>query len=410
MRIAFFVEGMSASGVDTSTQLLAEELRSTGHEVVFFVPWKERCTAANHDTLVRLPAVRVSHSQPVYWSVPVSWNTYERFWREHFDIIHVHTSTTVNLLAWQVGSVHHVPLVYTYHTMTVEYAHYLGPLATSFSGVVHPAIQFFDRFVCNQADAIVAPSHKAADYLDKITVRPPVRIIPNGINLKIFRPQAGSTWRQRLGIGPDRKLLLSVGRLNHEKRPLLAYSLFKQIHSLRPETTLVFVGDGALRDELEQKIADDGLADCVLLAGLVDYAEMPAIYAAADLWISASQSEVHPMTAIEAAACGVPAVAWADPALAAVVLPGRTGLIADSAADFVKNALRLLDDETLRRRMARSAVRNAQQFHIGATARRMSELYASLLPSHPAMRRNHLGTAIPALPAPGTAEWAEIHY
>ena len=43
LNIAFFVEGMYASGVDTSSQLLAEALREQGHRVVIFSPWKENC-------------------------------------------------------------------------------------------------------------------------------------------------------------------------------------------------------------------------------------------------------------------------------------------------------------------------------------------------------------------------------
>lgn len=383
MRIAFFIEGMSASGVDTSTQLLAGALRNLGHEVVLFVPWKEEGVADHGETRVRLPAVRVSHSQPVYWSVPLSWQTWERFRRDHFDIIHVHTSTTVNLLAWQVGTVHRLPLVYTYHTMSTAYAHYLGPLAEPLSGVVHPAIQLFDRIICNQADAIVAPSRKAEAYLHEIGVNPPVRIIPNGINLGAFRPQPGNFLRTRLGITPDRQILLTVGRLNQEKRPLLAYSLFKQIHARHPAATLVMVGEGALRGELEERIAADGLGDCVHLAGLIDYAKMPEVYASADLWISASQSEVHPMTALEAAACGLPAVAWADPALEAVVTHGISGLIASSETAFIQGALKLLRDAALRERMAEATTRTAASFRVETTAQRMADLYASLLPQRP---------------------------
>lgn len=381
MRIAFFVEGMSASGVDTSTQLLASALRAAGHDVVFFHPWKER-DGKDSESAVLLPGVRVSSSQPVYWSVPVSWPMLDRFVHQHFDIIHVHTSTTINLLAWQAATLLDLPIVYTYHTMTPEYAHYLGPFAQPLSGVVHPAIELFDRVICNSAQAIVAPSPKAQRYLQGIGVTPPVHLIPNGIDMARFKPARSGFLRTRLGLSAERPLLLWVGRLNHEKRPLLAYSLFRRLHAQNPAAALVLVGEGALRHELETAIAADGLADAVFLYGLADYADMPQIYASADLWISSSISEVHPMVALEAAACGLPALAWNDSALEGVVEHGRSGLLVEDEEAFVAAGLSLLADGARRRRMGKAAAQIASTYTVEATATRMAALYSELIAQH----------------------------
>lgn len=382
MRIAFFVEGMSASGVDTSTQLLADALRAAGNDVVFFHPWKEREDVESAAHTVLLPGVRVSSSQPVYWSVPVSWQMIDRFRRERFDIIHVHTSTTINLLAWQASALIDLPVVYTYHTMTTEYTHYLGPLAEPLSGVVHPALELFDRVVCNGANAIVAPSPKAQRYLESIQVKPPVHLIPNGIDMARFTPARSSFLRTRLGLAADRPILLWVGRLNQEKRPLLAYSLFRRIHAEQPDAVLVLVGEGALRAELEAAIAADGLTGSVFLYGLAEYADMPSIYTSADLWVSTSISEVHPMVALEAAACGLPALAWNDPALEGVVEDGSSGLLAEEDDAFVAAGVRLLQDAALRERMGAEAARIASAYTVEATAARMIELYATLVQEH----------------------------
>lgn len=380
MRIAFFVEGMSASGVDTSTQLLAHALRAAGDEVTFFHPWKEKAGAPAGGAVL-LTGIRVSSRQPVYWSVPLSWTMFDRFRREQFDLIHVHTSTTINLLAWQASTLMDLPVVYTYHTMTPEYAHYLGPLAEPLHGVVHPAIEFFDRVICNGADAVVAPSPKARRYLNSIAIKPPVHLVPNGIDLARFRPGPARFLRERLGIDDARPILLWVGRLNQEKRPLLAYRLFHEAHAACPATqrpVLVMVGEGALRPDLEAEIAADGIGDSVYLYGLASYEEMPSIYASADLWLSTSISEVHPMVAIEAAACGLPSVAWNDPALEGVVQEGTSGRLAADEASFVRAMLTLLDDAPVRRRMGVAAAEIAQSYAVEATADRMRALYAGL--------------------------------
>ncbi len=379
LRIAFFIEGMSASGVDTSTQLLAAALRARGHHVVLFVPWKERATALNYDTVVQLPAFRISTQQPVYWSVPVSPSTFDRFRRDVFDLIHVHTSTTINLLAWQVSNVLRLPIVYTYHTMSVEYIHYLGRLAEALEGIVNPAIERFDRLVCNQASAIVAPSRKAERYLAQIGVKPPVTVVPNGVDLGAFRPAPSNYLQERLAIGQERKILLFVGRLNHEKRPLLAYACFQRIHAEDPSALLVMAGTGALRDELVARIEADGMGDSVRLLGAATYAEMPLVYNSAHIWISTSVSEVHPMVAIESAACGLPAVAWSDTALEDVVQPEVTGLLAQTEDAFVAAALTLLRDEPLRARMGLAAAERAPSFSVATTAQRMTSVYHTVL-------------------------------
>ena len=379
LRVAFFIEGMSASGVDTSTQLLAAALRAQGHHVVLFVPWKERSTPLNQDTIVHLPAIRVSPNQPVYWSVPISPATFERFRKDHFDLIHVHTSTTVNLLAWQVSSILRLPIVYTYHTMSVEYIHYLGKFAEALEGLVNPAIELLDRLVCNQADAIVAPSRKAERYLAQIRVRPRVTVVPNGVDLRIFRPAPGCYLQDRLGIDPARKILLFVGRLNQEKRPLLLYECFRRIHAAEPSALLVMVGTGALHDELVERIAADHLGESVCLAGAIPYADMPRVYNSAYAWVSTSISEVHPMVALESAACGVPALAWNDSALEDVLLPGKTGYLTDSENAFVEAALALLRDDGLRAQMGVAAALRAAAYAVESTAQRMATLYRSLL-------------------------------
>lgn len=390
MRIAFLVEGMSSSGVDTSTKLLAAALRDMGHHVVIFSPWKEGSDADTDPSTAHLPPIKIKASQTTYLSVPISWSVYERFRKEHFDLIHVHTSTTVNLIAWQMSSVLSIPIVYTYHTMTVEYAHYLGKFIGRFTPVVEPAIELFDRMVCNGADAIVAPSRKAFDYLEHIAVRPQVTVIPNGIDLSRFKTTHTDYLRKKLGIADKRPIAIWVGRINEEKRPLLAYRLFRRAHEEMSLAVLVYVGEGALRETLLESAVEDDLEESVFAPGLIPYDEMPLAYQSADLWVSTSLSEVHPMVALEAAACGLPAVAMRDPALQDIVVEGETGLLADEEEEFVQNLLHLLGDSEERRRFSRAAATHAREFGVERTAQRMAELYRQVLVNNPPPHRHDI--------------------
>jgi 1,2-diacylglycerol 3-alpha-glucosyltransferase len=377
LTIAFFVEGMYGSGVDTSTRLLAEALRAQGHRVVTFLPWKERCISGNQD-LVLLPSVRVNSKQAVYLSYPISLRLVTLFNQITFDVIHVHTSTSVNLLAWQMAKLFHLPVVYTYHTMSKEYMHYLGHIPWTMEPWVEAVVEKFDRVICNGADAIVTPSAKAARYLAEIKVTPPVEIIPNGIKLDDFYPWPSDFLQTVYGVPRDAKVLLWVGRLNQEKRPLLAYEIFRRLCAQRDDVVLVMVGDGALRAELQQRSAQDGLRGRFFLTGLIDYTKMPAVYNSADLWISTSHSEVHPMVAIEATACGLPAVAWADLALTGVIEPGQNGYLVDSEKEFLAALTQTLDNGEQYQQLRRATAHKREEYAVETTATRMAALYASL--------------------------------
>ncbi|MBX3014666.1 MAG: glycosyltransferase [Caldilineaceae bacterium] len=390
LTIAFFVEGMYASGVDTSSQLLAAALREQGHRVVMFVPWKEHCGAGRSDVFL-LSSVRVNSKQGVNLSYPISLKLLNKFKETHFDLIHIHTSTSVNFLAWQVSALFGLPLVYTYHTMTKEYMHYWDHLPEALGSLLDPlldsAVEKFDQIICNKADAVITPSAKAARYLAGLAVTPPVTVIPNGIKLDNFYPWPSDELQTRFGLPADAKVLLWVGRLNQEKRPLLAYELFRTLCRRRDDVYLVMVGDGALRAELEERRQRDGLQKRLFLTGLVNYKQMAAIYNSADLWLSTSQSEVHPMVALEAIACGLPTIAWRDPALDGVIDDGVNGFLINSSQEFATRMMQILDDGALYQQMHRAALAKRQEYSIETTAERVAQVYAQVLtpqrPAHP---------------------------
>lgn len=159
------------------------------------------------------------------------------------------------------------------------------------------------------------------------------------------------------------------------------------------------MGDGALRAVLAQRAQDDGLARRVTLTGTVDYAQMPHIYNGARLWISTSQSEMHPMAALEAAACGLPAIAFADPALAGVVEHGVNGWLVTEDETFLDGVAQLLHSAERYGMMQQAAVAQAQRYSIEASAQLMVDCYHEVVSNRPALtpknapprHRNRLG-------------------
>lgn len=382
LKIAFFVEGMYASGVDTSTQLLAKALRRLGHHVVVFMPWKQHCSMENPENLFLLRAARINPKQAVYLTYPLSMRLITEFKNQEFDLIHIHTSTSINLLAWQVAKLFDLPIIYTYHTMSKEYIHYLGSFPARMSSWLDSFIELLDKLVCNRANVVLTPSHKAAKYLAELNLSQPVIVLPNGIDLDAFYPFPSDYLYVRFGVPQNLKKLLFVGRLNQEKRPLLAYTLFRKLCQQCDDVCLVMVGDGAYREQLWDMAVQDGLTKRLFLTGLIEYAKMPAVYNAADLWVSTSQSEVHPMAALEAVACGLPVVAFRDSALNGVVEDKVNGFLVDNEEAFLAKLQTILHDGKLYQQMSRAAIEHIQPYSIEATATRLLHCYANIMYSN----------------------------
>ena len=132
--------------------------------------------------------------------------------------------------------------------------------------------------------------------------------IPNGCNAAIFHPASRSEARRQLGVDEGARLVVYVGRLVPEKglRELLeATAMLSQAHS---RVELALIGDGPLRDELDQS-ARRIAGVPVHLPGAMDASMVARWMAASDLVTLPSYSEGHPNVLVEALASGRPVVA-----------------------------------------------------------------------------------------------------
>ena len=109
-------------------------------------------------------------------------------------------------------------------------------------------------------------------------------------------------------VDPDRttRWFVSVGRLSPEKNQARLIRAFARVHRARPETRLLIVGGGPLRESLEGLIASEGLEDAAFLAGA--QRNPYALMHAADCFVLSSTYEGQPMVLLEAALCDLPIV------------------------------------------------------------------------------------------------------
>lgn len=131
----------------------------------------------------------------------------------------------------------------------------------------------------------------------------------------------------RFGLSPDRPWLLTVGMMREDVK-LRSYELLKNAleHLGDRRWQILIVGDGAARPLIEKLFAPFG-PERVKLAGILDESQLPACYAAADVYAWPAVREAYGMAFLEAQASGLPVVAGREGGVADVVRDGVTGML-----------------------------------------------------------------------------------
>jgi glycosyltransferase involved in cell wall biosynthesis len=156
--------------------------------------------------------------------------------------------------------------------------------------------------------------------------------------------------------------LLSVGRLDPEKNPLLLLDILERLRH-QGSWRLTIAGDGPLADELAQSVAERGLGDAVDLVGYVAQGErLRALYRAHHAFVHVALTEGFPQVLFEAQAAGLPFVATDVGGVGAFLQRSGAGLLVPPAdADAAAAALLRLRDPELRRRLIESGLRSAHE-------------------------------------------------
>jgi glycosyltransferase involved in cell wall biosynthesis len=207
-------------------------------------------------------------------------------------------------------------------------------------------------------------------------------LLPNGIPLDRFglaTDEEVRAARRELGLPPDALVVGNVGRLRQEKGHAILLEAAVRVVAVRPEVRFVIIGDGESRDLLCRQAVALGLGEAVTFSGA--RTDVERLYRAFDLFVLPSLWEGLSTVILESMASGVPVIGTDIPGTRELIVPGRTGWLAQpgDSADLARCILNALADPYQRLVVAETARSEVvPRYSMAHIADQYEALYAQL--------------------------------
>lgn len=161
----------------------------------------------------------------------------------------------------------------------------------------------FGKKVLMNVCGIGCKTKAAADYVARYSCKPTM-LTPVGLDESKFEESSlESDFREHYGLA-NKKILLYVGKMEQRRNPMFLLDLMK---TLPNDYVLVMVGDGPLLEQVKERVKAENMKN-VLVLGKMKQEELPAIYAASDLFLLASNYEIFGMVIMESMYFGTPVI------------------------------------------------------------------------------------------------------
>jgi glycosyltransferase involved in cell wall biosynthesis len=359
------------SGVTNYIALNKAHLEQLGHQVFIFT-FNAGDYVDEEINVVRSPSLPLLDTG-YYFNL--RYTRAARRMVQTMDVVHVHHPFLSGPLALLYCRQRGIPIVFTNHTRYDLYAQAYLPVMPDVVG--NAALQSYLPAFCRACDLVISPSPGMRDVLKQFGVDVPIDVVPNGVDLLPFANPGQPVKREELGFRPADIVFLFVGRLGPEKNIDFLLRSFTGAIQAYDHLRLVLIGGGPEKENLEDWAQRTGIQHAVRFMGQVDYSELPRYMAMADAFVTASVTEVHPLTVIEAMAAGLPVVGIQSPGVGDTVIDGETGYLVpkEDLAMFTAKIIRMAVDASDRYRMGQQAKVESQKYAIERTSLLLLEQY-----------------------------------
>lgn len=361
------------SGITNYISLNRQYLERSGHEVFIFT-FGDLDFEDDEANVIRSPGLPLPDTG-YYLSFHYSRKAKSQL--QTMDLVHVHHPFLSGRLALRYCHPLRIPVVFTNHTRYDLYAQTYLPLLPE--ELSETFLQTYMPPFCAAVDMVISPSAGMAEVLRRLGVETPVEVIPNGVDLRRYKQVCGDC-RPEFGFKPDDIILVYSGRLAPEKSLDFLLNAFVGTAEAVEDTHLLLVGGGPEEEALRQLAAQTSVSNRIHFTGMVPYDDLPRYLAMADAFVTASVTEVHPLSLIEAMASGLPAVGIHSVGVGDTIEDGVTGFLSrNDPAALAAKLTRLCLDKSLRQKMGAAARAASEKYDIERTTKIMLSHYKALV-------------------------------
>ena len=359
------------NGVTNSIAICKREMEAAGHQVTVFTLGHQDYVD-DEPGVIRSAAIRLSDSG-YYLGFAYSRQAREKL--PEMDVLHVHHPFISGRMAIRYGRQYNLPIVFTNHTRYDLYAQAYLPLLPPI--LTNMASENYMVAFTTLCDLVVAPSEGLKQVVLGWGVKGKVVVVPNGVDLDRLYYPGKQISRVQLNIPDEASVLIYCGRLGPEKNLDFLLQAFKGAVSAVPEAFLLLVGGGPEEEALREKAAE---IPRVHFTGPVDYDDVPAYLAIGDIFVTASVTEVHPLSVIEALATSLPVLGIRSPGISDTVRDGVDGHLTDhELAAFTAMMVRILLEPDRWQSMATQARERSKVYDAHITAKTLLSHYETLI-------------------------------
>ena len=227
---------------------------------------------------------------------------------------------------------------------------------------------YLNKWVLQRADLVITNKQRDYKNLQRLLPHDQLLFIPPGIHPEQFMldEKAGDETRTLLGIKENETVIITAAMFRpgvKTRGVKLVINACSEVQKRGTACTLVIVGDGKNRSELEEKAHHAGCR--VVFAGKVKRDEIYRYLSGADIFAFPGIEEGLGMVYLEAQSCGLPVVAYGDWGASEAIIDGETGLLspANKPEQFVDNIAILAKDVSLRKKLGKKAIQHIRQNH-----------------------------------------------
>lgn len=370
------------NGVSVVTALSVDGLRARGWEVEVVAPaypiQRDNPFPAGTESnrlagVTAVPSVALPLYPELRLAAPAQRIVAEVIERFQPSLVHAATEFMIGKTGQREALRRGIPAVSSYHTDFGRYATSYG--IDWLRGTVSGYLSRFHR----QSRRVYTPGHPARAELRRLGVHQ-VEVWGRGVDIGVFHPARRDLALRRVYAGNDTLLLLHVGRLAPEKgveRILAAFHAARLDIGARIPMHLVIAGSGPREGGLRRR-ADQHVT---FLGNLDRHRVLPRLYASADAFIFASETETLGLVILEAMASGLPVVAAPAGGVADHLVDGVNGLGYDpgDVTAMAGAIVRVAESPELRHRLGLGARRTAEALSWEREFDRLGESYREVL-------------------------------